>query len=282
MTARAPADVRPPMLPLPFAVVDRTVETADTVTLRVEPAVDPQAGFTPGQFSMLYARGVGEVPISISGEPGAGPSLDYTIRAVGGVTEALCALLPGDALGVRGPYGRGWPVADAECGDLLVIAGGIGLAPLRPVVLHVLAHRERYRSVSLLYGARTPHDMLFVPQIEAWQTRPDLAVEVTVDRGSHDWSGDVGVVTQLVTRATFEPGRTTALICGPEVMMRAAARRLLADGIEPDDIFVSLERNMHCGIGLCGHCQLGPVFVCYHGPVFPYDRAGRWLEVGEL
>lgn len=281
MTAPAPASVREPMIPSPFVVVDRASETIDTVSLRVEATGHPHTGFRPGQFSMVYAFGVGEVPISISGDPEAA-FLEYTIRAVGGVTNALCALLPGDSLGARGPYGAGWPLGDAEGRDLLIIAGGIGLAPLRPAVLRALAHRERYRSLSLLYGARTPDDLLYAGLLDAWGRRSDIEVEVTVDRGASGWTGDVGVVTQLVTRAAFEPGQTTVLVCGPEVMMRAAARRLRADGIEPTDIFVSLERNMQCGIGLCGHCQLGSVFVCSDGPIFSYDRAERWLGVGEL
>jgi NAD(P)H-flavin reductase len=271
-----------PMLPSPFVVVDRARETADTVSLRVESTENPSNEFKPGQFSMLYAIGVGEVPISISGDPESAVSLEYTIRSVGGVTNALCDLAPGDALGVRGPYGKGWPIGEAADRDLLIIAGGIGLAPLRPVILHALAHRDRYRSLSLLYGARTPNDLLFTGLLDDWRRRSDIDVEVTVDRGDAGWAGDVGVVTQLVTRATFEPGRTTVLLCGPEVMMRAAARRMRADGIDRADIFVSLERNMQCGIGLCGHCQLGSAFVCYDGPIFSYDRAGRWLEVGEL
>jgi anaerobic sulfite reductase subunit B len=281
VTAAADAELLEPMRPALFVVEGRTVETADTVTLRVAAVGDEHPGFAPGQFSMVYAVGVGEVPISISGDPAWETSLEYTIRSVGGVTNALWALGPGDSLGVRGPYGNGWPLGEAEGRDLLVIAGGIGLAPLRPVVLHALAHRDRYRRLSLLYGARTPDDLLFSGLLDDWRSE-EADVEVTVDRGTPGWAGDVGVVTQLVTRVSFEPHRTTALVCGPEVMMRAVARRLRADGVDPADVHVSLERNMQCGIGLCGHCQLGAAFVCRDGPIFPYDRAGRWLEVAEL
>lgn len=282
MTTTAEARIVDPMLPAPFVVVHRSEETADTVTLRVQPQGEAPTAFHPGQFSMVYAVGVGEVPISISGDPGLEGFLEYTIRGVGGVTNALCRLGPGDVLGVRGPYGAGWPLEEAHGRDLVIVAGGIGLAPLRPAVSYALAHRDRFDALSLLYGARTPEDLLFNPRLHEWRSRFDIEVEVTVDRGAPGWMGDVGVVTQLFTRVPFEPERTTALVCGPEVMMRAAARRLLAYGVSPADINVSLERNMKCGIGLCGHCQLGTDFLCKDGPVFSYERAGPWMEVAEL
>lgn len=281
MTAPAPT-LAEPMLPSPFFVADRIEETTDTVTLRVQPQGEADTAFDPGQFSMLSVPGVGEVPISISGDPAMAGYLEYTVRAVGAVTDALVALGRGDVLGVRGPYGVGWPVAGAEGGDLVIVAGGIGLAPLRPVVLSALAHRERFNALSLLYGVRTPQDLLFDFELHEWRGRFDIEVEVTVDRGQPGWMGDVGVVTQLFSRIAFEPGETTAMVCGPEVMMRATARQLQGRGVAHSDIYVSMERNMKCGIGLCGHCQLSTAFVCRDGPVVPYSKAGPWMEVAEL
>ncbi len=282
MTAALDPVVPEPLLPQPFVVVERHEETADTVTLRLQPQGEADTGFRPGQFSMVYAFGVGEVPLSISGDPAMDGFLEYTIRAVGGVTNALCSAAPGEILGVRGPYGSGWPLAEAEGRDLMIVAGGIGLAPLRGAVLHALGHRERYNDLSLLYGARTPDDLLYTFRLHEWRSRFDIEVEVTVDRATPGWMGDVGVVTQLMSRIPFDPANTTALVCGPEVMMRATARQLRGAGVSPDDIMVSLERNMKCGVGLCGHCQLGPAFVCKDGPVVPYTKAGPWMEVQEL
>ena len=270
-----------PMLPTFFGVVARTEETADTVSLRVQPQGEATTEFEPGQFSMLYVGGVGEVPISISGDPGFAGFLEYTIRGVGAVTDALTRLGPGELLGVRGPYGVGWPIDDALGRDLILIAGGIGLAPLRPALLYALANRDRFDSVALLYGARTPDDLLFNFNLHEWRSRFDIEVEVTVDRGGPGWMGDVGVVTQLLTRVPFDPERTTAMVCGPEVMMRAAARQLQSHGVATTDINVSLERNMQCGIGLCGHCQLSTHLLCRDGPVVSYETAEPWMEVAE-
>jgi NAD(P)H-flavin reductase len=281
MTAPAPSLLEA-MLPAVFSVVARTEETADTITLRVQPQASGTTAFGPGQFSMLYAFGVGEVPISISGDPGFAGFLEYTIRSVGAVTKALSALDQGDPLGVRGPYGVGWPIDGASGRDLLIIAGGIGLAPLRPVVLHVLANRSRFNSISLLYGARTPNDLLFNIQLHEWRSRFDVDFEITVDRGDSAWMGDVGMVTQLLNRVSFEPDNTTAMVCGPELMMRATARQLQAHGVATRDIAVSLERNMKCGIGMCGHCQLSTHLLCRDGPVVSYDVAEPWMEVAEL
>jgi NAD(P)H-flavin reductase len=270
------------MLPTPYRVAVIRSETADTFTLALTPPEGVAAPlFAPGQFNMLYRFGVGEVPISISGDPDGGPLL-HTIRAVGGVTGAMSGLEPGDALGVRGPYGRPWPAEAAVGGDALVIAGGIGLAPLRPLLYQLLAHRERYRRLILLYGARTPDDLLYRDELERWRAGGRLEVAVTVDQADSAWSGRVGVVTPLIAEAEIDPERTTAFVCGPEVMMRFAARELLACGVAEGAIQLSLERNMKCAVGHCGHCQIGPLFVCRDGPIFPYPRVRRLLSVWEV
>jgi NAD(P)H-flavin reductase len=272
---------RAPMVPRPARIARVERETADTFTLHLEPP-DGKLAFMPGQFNMLYVFGVGEVPISISGDPEAPEVLVHTIRAVGAVTRALQALSVGDVVGVRGPYGNHWPVAEGVRRDLVVVAGGIGLAPLRPVVLHALAHRGDFDRVYLLYGTRTPADILFEAELRAWRARFDFEVEVTVDRGVAGWSGRTGVVTTLIERADYAPESAVAMVCGPEVMMRFAARELAQSGVEADRIYVSLERKMKCGIGQCGNCQLGPELLCRDGPIYPYTQARRLLAVREL
>jgi len=269
-----------PMVPAPFRVARREQDTADTWTLTLEAFDGPGPSIAPGQFMMVYAFGVGEVPISVSGPPGRPGPVVLTVRAVGAVTAAICKAEPGATLGLRGPFGNAWPVAPAGGGDVVVIAGGIGLAPLRPVVLHVLGHRDRFGSASVLYGARTPRDLLYTGLFADW--RRTIDVEVTVDTAGPEWPGRVGVVTKLLPDAAFTPARTTAFVCGPEIMMRFAARALLERGVAPERILVSMERHMDCGIGLCGHCQLGPTLICRDGPVYPYSTLAPLLEVREL
>jgi NAD(P)H-flavin reductase len=270
-------------LPRPMRVARRRRETHDTFTLTLEaPGDAPVPSFAPGQFNMLYAFGVGEAPISISGDPTRARELVHTIRAVGPVTQALGALRAGDTVGVRGPFGTAWPVERAAGLDLVIVAGGIGLAPLRPVLYHALAHRTDYHRVLLLYGARTPRDLLYARELWRWRARFDVDVLVTVDRGDTDWRGPVGVVTGLAPRAAIAPLDSVACVCGPEVMIRFVARELTDRGIPADHVFVSLERNMQCATGVCGHCQLGPVLVCRDGAVFPYPRVEPLMKVREL
>ena len=266
--------------PASWRVAAARRETHDVVTLEL----DSPAGFSfrPGQFNMLYLPGVGEVPISISGDPGAGGPVWHTIRAVGPVTRALCALGPGDAVGVRGPFGTSWPVAGAAGGDLVFIAGGIGLPPLRPALYSALAHRADYQRIVLLYGARTPGDLLFTPELAGWRGRFDMAVEVTVDAAAPGWQGDVGVVPDLIGRARFDPAAATVFMVGPEIMMRFAVRALSAAGVGGDRVYLSMERTMQCAVGLCGHCQLGPFLICRDGPVLCHRSAAPWLRIREL
>jgi NAD(P)H-flavin reductase len=277
--AEAAAD-RPWTESPPWRVTARRPESHDTVTLELEP---PEPfGFEPGQFNMLRVPGIGEVPISISGDPTrAGPVL-HTIRDVGAVTHALCTLAPGQTVGVRGPYGTSWPVRAAEGGDVVIVAGGIGLPPLRPAIYHVLAHPDSYGRLVLLYGARTPADLLFTGELAAWRSRPGVTVAVTVDTAGRDWHGNVGVVPDLVGKATFDPGAAVAFTVGPEIMMRFAVRALLAAGMPEDRVYLSMERDMQCAAALCGHCQLGPFLLCRDGPVLGYERLARWMGVREL
>jgi NAD(P)H-flavin reductase len=261
------------MIPVPFRVERTRRETYDTFTLELV-SVEGKDGFPflPGQFNMLYPFGMGEVPISISGNPGDPRRLVHTIREVGAVTNALRKLRQGDVLGVRGPFGGSWPVQEAEGNDLVVVAGGIGLAPLRPVLYQVLSRREKFGRVYLLYGARTPRDLLFKRELETWRARFDFEVQVTVDHAAGGWRGNVGVVTTLLSKAHFDPINTVAMVCGPEIMMRFTVLELRSRGLDLAGIYISMERNMKCGIGLCGHCQFGPHFICKDGPVFRFDR----------
>jgi len=272
-----------PMLPRPFRVMDRVLETADTFTLNFTASDGgPPLGFSPGQFTMVYAHGVGEVPLSISGDPATPEVLTHTVRAVGAVTTALSELRVGDEVGIRGPYGVGWPMERTVDSDVLIVAGGIGLAPVRPAIRTVLANRDDHRSVSIVYGSRTPEDLLYQHDLHSWKSRFDANVQVTVDRDAPSWTGDVGVVTPLINRLSFEPDRTIAILCGPEIMMRVVAKDLRSRGVSPADIYVSLERNMKCAVGFCGHCQFGSSFLCKDGPVVPYASVADRLAMEQL
>jgi NAD(P)H-flavin reductase len=270
-------------VPVPFLVRRRFRETVDTVTLEMASLQRQyRTDFLPGQFNMLYAFGIGEVPISISGDPARPETLMHTIRAVGAVSTALVRIKQGAMVGVRGAFGTGWPVHEACGKDVVLIGGGIGLAPLRPVIHHLLNNRKAFERVTLLCGARTPRDIIFQRQLERWQRRTDFQVEATVDAAGAAWQGHVGVVTRLVARLNSHPPNTIAMVCGPEVMMRFAVWELLQWGLAPDRIFLSLERNMKCGNGICGHCQFGPVFVCTEGPVVSYERIAPWFHRREV
>ncbi len=272
----------PPLWPLPYRVRARRRETRDTVTLELEAEGSGIGGFAPGQFNMLYVFGVGEVPISLSGDPAYPSRLVHTVRMVGAVTTALGRLPRGGIVGVRGPFGTGWPVEEIAGSDVVIVAGGLGLAPLRPALYALLARRERFGRITLLYGARTPEDLLYKRDLQRWRGRMDLEVHVTVDAAPASWRGDVGLVTTLIPRARFDPDSTVAFVCGPEVMMRFVVRELQERGIPAERIYLSMERNMHCGIGVCGHCQYGPFFVCRDGPVFSYQRIAPFFRLKEL
>ena len=272
----APASPYAPV-PRPIARAVRELDGVFTYTFEVPGGF----AFAPGQFNMLYVHGVGEVPISISGDPAEPARLVHTIRAVGTVTRAMEKLGEGSVMGVRGPYGSAWPVGDARGRDVLVIAGGLGLAPLRPAILHVLANRADYGRVTILYGARSPAELLYREELQRWRGRFDCKVEAIVDRAGRDWFGPIGVVTRLLDGVPVEPD-DAVFVCGPEIMMRFAVRELERRGVPGEAIWLSIERSMKCGVGLCGHCQLGGTFACKDGPVYRFDRAAPLLLVREL
>lgn len=272
-----------PMVPTVFNVIERRQESGDVVTLRLAPqSGSTRCTFAPGQFNMLYAFGLGESAISISGSCDNQESFVHTIRAVGNVTNSLCDLKSGDTIGVRGPFGTAWPVELAFGKTLLIVAGGIGLAPLRPALYFAAAHRDKFERVILLVGARTPGDLLFKDELERWKSDSAFEVETTVDVADVGWDGNVGVVPKLLGRVDFEASSTIAMMCGPEIMMRFTAADLFARGIAKRDVYVSMERNMRCAIGHCGHCQYGPLFICKDGPVFSFDRIEPFFLKREL
>ncbi|MFH1766197.1 MAG: 4Fe-4S dicluster domain-containing protein, partial [Gemmatimonadota bacterium] len=267
-----PREYRPqagdPLIPSPAQVIHVREETPDTATLWMEPTGPFR--WRPGQFNMLSIAGIGDVPISISGQDGA--AILHTIRAVGAATDALTNLEAGDLVGVRGPFGTSWPLSYSRGRIVTVIAGGIGLAPLRGAIREMAANPKFYPSVRILYGARTPGDILYPEELDRWNRHLHMKVGITVDRAHSSWTGHVGVVTNFLRRAEEVRPDSLYLICGPEIMMRVVIDQLLQAGVPEANIFVSLERNMECGAGFCGRCQKGPFFICKDGPVFRYDQ----------
>jgi NAD(P)H-flavin reductase len=262
-------------LPWEAEVIEHIREAPDIVTLRLR-LTDPKARaayrFAPGQFNMVYLYGVGEVPISIVSDPEDEHALDHTIRAVGRVTRALVRLEQGARLGIRGPYGRGWPMSSAEGKDVVIVTGGLGCAPVMSVINFVLKRRERFGRLTIMQGVRHSNDLIWREHYERWSQLPDTQVLLAADVGGHNWPYSVGNVTVLLDRAKLDPANGIVMMCGPERMMQASARELLKRGFAREDLWLSLERNMQCGIGHCGHCQYGPKFVCHDGPVFHYPE----------
>ncbi len=271
-----------PWRPVLYRVTSRVNEGPDTASLELVPVAGDAPASKPGQFNMLYAFGVGEIAVSSSGDPEERGRVVHTIRAVGAVSRALVGLEAGAVLGLRGPFGTGWPLEQARGQDIVLVAGGLGLAPLRPTIYHVLAHREQYRRVIILVGMRAPSEILYRQQLERWRSRFDVEIEVTVDRADATWHGHVGVVPTLLQRVAVDPAGSLALVCGPEIMMRFSANALRDLGMPLQRIYVSMERNMKCAIGLCGHCQFGAAFVCKDGPVLRMDRIADILAMREV
>ncbi len=268
------------MTPLIYRVAKRVEELSDTVTLTLTPRDEAITSPQPGQFTMLWAFGIGEAPISLARLEADG-SLVHTIRAVGAVTKALCKLDVGDQLGVRGPYGSSWPIATAHGEDVLVVAGGLGISPVRPIIDHVLADRGRFGRCTLFVGARRPEALIYTDELARWQRDGRLDVEVIVDSADQEWTGAVGLITKLIANADIDATRTHAFLCGPEPMMRFGAIGVIDQGVPPDRIWVSLERNMHCAVVQCGHCQLGPFFICREGPVLCWPAVADLVRTPE-
>ncbi len=269
-----------PYLIHPATIIDkvRESETIHTYRLRIlDEQIREQFRFEAGQFNMLYLFGVGEVAISIVSDPDEPELLDHTIRAVGRATKAMADLQPGDVLGIRGPFGRGWPLDEARGHDVVIVTGGLGCAPVVGAIEYIFRRRDQYGSVKILHGVKTPEDLLFRERFDSWRKQPDTEVLLTSDQPGKIWRHHVGVVTELFELVSIDSANTMVLMCGPEIMMRLGVPILLRRGISSTAVYVSLERHMECGIGLCGHCQLGPYFLCKDGPVMRYDRVEPWL-----
>lgn len=272
-------------MPVPARILEEENENFNTRTVRlqfVDKGLHKIYRFAPGQFNMLYVPGVGEAAISISSDPAHPSVLSHTIRVVGSVTRAVDRLDEGSLVGLRGPFGRPWPVEQMEGHDVVMMAGGIGIAPLRPVIYHVLTHRERYGRVVLLYGCRTPEDRVFANELMQWEEDRSINVLVTVDNATRDWHGPVGVVTNLLKRLRVDAEKTIVLVCGPKILNRVAAWHFLQLHVPREQVYISLERNMNCGFGRCGHCQYGPYFVCKDGPVFSFADVAKIFAKEEI
>jgi len=276
-TARAGA-----MMPEAWRVLEARREGPDVASLALAPVSGEIPAQRPGQFNMLYAFGAGGIPISISGDCANTSKIVHTIRHVGLASAALAGLETGATLGLRGPFGSAWPVPGARGRDVLVVGGGVGIAPLRPVLYELARQRADYQRVTVILGARRPRDILFREQLERWRDESHFDLSITVDMAEAGWDGHVGTVTPLIERARFDPANTTAFVCGPEVMMRIVAGKWVSKGIPARHVHLSMERNMKCAVGLCGHCQWGSEFICKDGPVFDWARAGPRLSIREL
>lgn len=273
-----------PMRPYWANIVEIVPEAPGVSTYWLEftdPALKEGYHFIPGQFNMLMVPGVGEAAISISSDAQDTRRIGHTIRTAGNVTSAISRLKVGDTLGLRGPFGSWWPLDNCQGRDLVISAGGIGLPPLRPVLYHVMRNRQNFGRVILLYGARSPKDLQFTPEYKTWE-QAGIEVDITVDRGEETWDGRVGVVPLLFYTLRVNPRNTVVLTCGPEIMIRFVVFEALARRVPVDRIFVSLERNMKCGLGACGHCQVGPFFVCKDGPVFSFEALQPYFNVEEF
>jgi NAD(P)H-flavin reductase len=273
-----------PWLPHIAEVIGKRREATHVHTLRLrfrDEALRRSYRFRSGQFNMLYVFGVGEVPISIVSDPDDPEILDHTIRVVGKVSAALVGLKKGDSVGIRGPYGSSWPLEESRGRDVVIVTGGLGCAPVVSVINYVANRRDRYGNLKIFHGVKTPRDLLYRARFRAWQKHPDTEVYLTVDHPDHQWKYNVGVVTNLFRQVRIDPQKSVVMMCGPEMMMHHTVRDLLAQGLAADRIFLSLERNMKCAVGFCGHCQFGPRFICKDGPVLRYDGIREWFGTGE-
>lgn len=264
-----------PYLPHEALIVERIQESPSIFTLRLkftDPEVHTQYSFQPGQFNMVYMHGVGEVAISIVSDPQDDSLYDHTIRAVGRVTRGLAKLQQGERVGVRGPYGRGWPMGGAEGRDVLIVTGGLGCAPVVAVINYVLRRRSRFGRLMIMQGVKHSDDLLWQQRYQEWARMPDTHVLVAADAAGKQWPWRIGRVTDHFDELGIDPRHTVAMMCGPEGMMRAATEQLVRRGVAETDVYLSMERNMQCAVGHCGHCQYGGHFVCKDGPVFSYAQ----------
>ena len=268
-----------PYVPRTAKVVEVSKFTDKETSFRYEFTDGGGIEYRAGQFMEVSIFGVGEAPISICSNPGKHPGLEMCVRAVGDVTNRISALGVGDTIGLRGPFGNGFDMDSVAGKDLLFVAGGLGLAPCRSFILEALNNRDKFGKVTILYGGRTPGDLLFTDDLKQWQERDDCNFMVTVDRGDDQWTGNTGVITTLFRKmGKIDAANTAAFIIGPPIMFKFAVLEGLAMGLRKANIYCSLERRMKCGLGKCGHCQIRNVYVCQEGPIFSYAEAMRLRE----
>ena len=270
-----------PYLPHPAKIIARTQESPTIFTLKTQ-FIDDQhrhVAFHPGQFNMVYLYGVGEVAISISSDPAKKTHLSHTIRAVGRVTKALQKLQTGDHIGIRGPYGQGWPLQEALGKNIVIVTGGLGCAPSVSVIKYILRRREQYGAINILQGVKHSDDHIFRKQYTLWQKNPSTTIHIAADQAGPKWPWGIGYVTDMIASLTLDPEKTIVMMCGPEMMMHAAINALIKKEIPEEAIYLSMERNMQCGIGHCGHCQYGGLFICKDGPVFAYPTIKALFSV---
>jgi sulfhydrogenase subunit gamma (sulfur reductase) len=276
------ASIPNPYLPQVAKVMERIPEAPGIFTLRLR-LQDKKARaayrFQPGQFNMLYLLGIGEVAISIVSDPRDPELIAHTIRAVGRVTKGLVRLGPGETLGLRGPFGQGWPVEKAKGKGLLMVTGGIGCAPTTSAIEYVIQRRHDYGPLVIAHGVKHPSDLIYTERFQAWESLPQTQVLLAAGHAEPGWQGKVGLVTEVLDDIDPEVFKGIAMMCGPEVMLRAVSEELMQRGMPVNDIYVSLERNMQCALGHCGNCQFGKEFLCKDGPVFPYARVCKLLAV---
>lgn len=274
-----------PFAPQPTEILEKREEAPHIFTYRLrfcDSKIQKNYRFLPGQFNMVYAFGVGDVAISIASDPLESEVLDHTIRIVGNVTQVIGKLKPGDQLGVRGPYGSPWPMEEAQGKDLIFITGGLGCAPVTGAIQYALKRRKNYGSIKILHGVKKRQDLIYQKKFKAWEQYPDTEVLLTSDQEDHHWKYRIGVVTNLVDEIGIKPKQTVVMMCGPEIMMKFAVKNLQRRGVTPENIYLSLERNMKCALGFCGHCQYGPHFICKQGPVLSFDKLERWFFHEEI
>ena len=264
-----------PYLPQEAIIIERIQESPKLFTLRLkftDKNLQDSYNFEPGQFNMLYLHGVGEIPISIVSDPVDSHIIDHTIRAVGRVSNGLANLKSGDRIGLRGPYGRGWPMQEARGKDIVVVTGGVGCAPVVSVINYIEQRRNEYGHLNILQGVKHTADLIWKDRYERWRELADTKVLLAADDGEAIWPWHIGPVTGLFDQLEYDPDNVHVMMCGPEGMMRVVCDHMLDNRVESANIFLSMERNMQCAIGHCGHCQYGSQFICKDGPVFRYDQ----------
>lgn len=271
-----------PYLPIEAEIIECSHETSSIFTLHlsfIERHRHHLFAFHPGQFNMVYLYGVGEVAISIVSDPDEKHVISHTIRAIGRVTKALQKLKPGDRVGIRGPYGRGWPLHKVHGKDIVIVTGGLGCAPTVSIINYILARRSHFGNLKILQGVKHSDDFIFRKQYEIWQQAPYTEIHIAADQAGPKWPWSIGYVTDMIDILDLKPENTIAMMCGPEMMMHTAIHALNQKGISENDIYLSMERNMECGIGQCGHCQYGGLFVCKDGPIFAYPEIKALFNV---